>query len=271
MSVIDEAVELIKLSDSILVTAGAGMGVDSGLPDFRGENGFWEAYPSLGKRRISFTKIANPFAFRDNPKLAWGFYGHRLNLYKSTTPHAGFAILKQLGELVQNGLFVITSNVDGHFQKAGFPDHRVMEIHGSIHFFQCMRPCKECLWPAGELQVDHLSCSLESELPICPWCSGPARPNILMFDDWLWIPRRLEIQRNNWHVWKSVNKRTLVIEIGAGSNIPSIRKISQNQKTNLIRINPDAHDDSGFATLRIRMGALQALSEIAENIKLSKK
>ena len=45
MSVIDEAVELIKLSDSILVTAGAGMGVDSGLPDFRGENGFWEAYP----------------------------------------------------------------------------------------------------------------------------------------------------------------------------------------------------------------------------------
>jgi hypothetical protein len=91
-----------------------------------------------------------------------------------------------------------------------------------------------------------------------------------MFDDWLWIPRRLEIQRSNWHVWKSVNERTLVIEIGAGSSIPSIRKISQNQKTNLIRINPEAHDDSRFATLRIRMGALQALNEIADTLNLRK-
>ncbi len=76
--------ELISSSSGLLITAGAGMGVDSGLPDFRGNSGFWKHYPALGKLRMNFTDIANPAAFRDNPRLAWGFYGHRLKLYRDT-------------------------------------------------------------------------------------------------------------------------------------------------------------------------------------------
>jgi len=62
------------------VTAGAGMGVDSGLPDFRGDQGFWRAYPPYAKVGLSFADLANPRWFDEAPSLAWGFCGHRLNL-----------------------------------------------------------------------------------------------------------------------------------------------------------------------------------------------
>ncbi len=79
----------IKLScaDSLLLAAGAGIGVDSGLPDFRGPQGFWRAYPGLKKSGLRFEQIANPEHFHSDPTLGWGFYGHRLKLYRETQPH----------------------------------------------------------------------------------------------------------------------------------------------------------------------------------------
>ena len=117
---IEEAAAWIRHADGLLITAGAGMGIDSGLPDFRGPGGFWGVYPALGRARIAFEAIANPAAFERNPALAWGFYGHRLALYRQTKPHAGFAMLQALAEKLERGAFVFTSNVDGHFRKAGF-------------------------------------------------------------------------------------------------------------------------------------------------------
>ena len=52
--------EILKNADSILITAGAGMGVDSGLPDFRGNEGFWKAYPPIAKLGLTFSEMANP-------------------------------------------------------------------------------------------------------------------------------------------------------------------------------------------------------------------
>ena len=94
-------------ADALLVTAGAGMGVDSGLPDFRGNEGFWKAYPPMAKLGVSFVEMANPFWFDRDPSLAWGFYGHRLNLYRRTVPHAGFRQLLEIGRLKKKGLFRI--------------------------------------------------------------------------------------------------------------------------------------------------------------------
>src|ERR1700758_3667657 len=90
---LDKAAEVIRTADAILITAGAGMGVDSGLPDFRGNEGFWKAYPVVARLGLSFVEMANPRWFRNQPELAWAFYGHRLNLYRQTMPHAGFAKL----------------------------------------------------------------------------------------------------------------------------------------------------------------------------------
>src|SRR4028118_1532836 len=94
---IARAAQVIAQADALLITAGAGMGVDSGLPDFRGNEGFWKAYPPLQRLGISFVEMANPRWFHDDPHLAWGFYGHRLQLYRDTTPHQGFPILLEWG------------------------------------------------------------------------------------------------------------------------------------------------------------------------------
>ena len=73
----EKIAHFLKESSCILTFAGAGMGVDSGLPDFRGTEDFWKAYPPLAKAGIEFTSAANPSLFESKPNLAWGFYGHR--------------------------------------------------------------------------------------------------------------------------------------------------------------------------------------------------
>lgn len=112
---IKQAAEIVRHSDAIFISVGAGIGVDSGLPDFRGNKGFWKAYPLLGDERLSFQDLANPVWFESDPYRAWGFYGHRLNLYQSTTPHEGFTILKKLCDSKPLKSFIFTTNVDGHF------------------------------------------------------------------------------------------------------------------------------------------------------------
>src|ERR1041384_6286282 len=106
--IIERAAAAISSADALLIAAGAGMGVDSGLPDFRGNEGFWNAYPPYRRLGLSFVELANPAWFRSDPEQAWGFYGHRLNLYRKAQPHRGFALLKQWGEARPGGCFVFT-------------------------------------------------------------------------------------------------------------------------------------------------------------------
>lgn len=117
MDSLRQATTAIREADALLITAGAGMGVDSGLPDFRGNEGFWKAYPVAARLGLSFMDLANPHWFAKDPALAWAFYGHRLNLYRRTIPHAGFATLLRWAERKPAGYFVFTSNVDGHFKE----------------------------------------------------------------------------------------------------------------------------------------------------------
>ncbi|NIJ10111.1 NAD-dependent SIR2 family protein deacetylase [Saccharomonospora amisosensis] len=106
---LDRAAELISSASALLVCAGAGMGVDSGLPDFRGDEGFWRAYPPYARLGLSFVELADPEHFTTDPELAWGFYGHRLSLYRETTPHEGFQLLREWGEAKRGGVHVFTS------------------------------------------------------------------------------------------------------------------------------------------------------------------
>ncbi len=248
------------------------MGVDSGLPDFRGVEGFWRAYPPLARLGLHFEEIANPRWFEKDPNLAWGFYGHRLGLYRQTTPHAGFMLLLEATRRMNAGYFVVTSNVDGQFQKAGFYPDRVLEIHGSIHRLQCSVPCSPELWSADSLQVsvDVADLHATSVLPTCPRCGELARPNILMFGDRSWISHASERQESAFENWLGTlgDKRLVIIECGAGTAIPSIRWISSNvaEKTNshLIRINPrEAQAPSGHFS--IPTGALEGLCLLFPN------
>ena len=263
------AARLIHEAVSLFIGTGAGMGVDSGLADFRGNQGFWKAYPKLGHAGIEFTEIANPNAFIRNPRQAWGFYGHRLNMYRKTKPHAGFDILKKLGESRPKGYFVFTSNVDGQFQKAGFDPSIVAECHGSIHHLQCENSCTEAIWEANRLQVeiDTPNCLLTSELPVCPECLSLARPNILMINDWGWIPDRTEMQMINLNRWYNQTKKPVVIELGAGIHVPTVRRVCESFNAPLIRINPGEPEVPKKSDVSLPLGALDALGQIYQEFQ----
>lgn len=261
---VHQAAALIAQADGLLITAGAGMGVDSGLPDFRGTSGFWQAYPALGKVRIDFTEIANPQAFRSDPELAWGFYGHRLNLYRNIVPHEGFNILRRWASQKPHGAFVFTSNVDGQFQKTGFSEQQIHECHGSIHWLQCTDSVCGEVWSAADFkpEVDAERCRLISPLPKCPACGKLARPNILMFGDGHWVSDRYDEQDAACTSWLRSVKNPVVIELGAGTAVPSVRYFGEYQGVPMIRINVREAESTMGNCVSLPMGALEALQAL---------
>jgi len=267
-----KAAKILKEADALLITAGAGMGVDSGLPDFRGNEGFWKAYPPMKKLGKGFMDMANPVWFSRDPQIAWGFYGHRLNLYRRTVPHDGFRMLKEMGEKLKQGLFVFTSNVDGQFQKAGYDPERIVECHGTIHHFQCSSPCSSDIWDAKkeEVLVDEERFLAEQPFPKCRHCSAVARPNILMFGDFAWNSERTSTQESNLENWlrevRNANGNLVVIESGAGEAVATVRMtsegIARSMGGSLIRINPrDYHVPSGNH-VSIETGGLEGIEGI---------
>lgn len=265
---IARAADLIREADAIVIAAGAGMGVDSGLPDFRGNAGFWTAYPALAAAGIDFQAAASADSFDSDPARAWGFYGHRLALYCRTVPHPGYALLQQWASTKPHGCTVFTSNVDGQFQRAGFDPGQVHECHGSIHHLQCSTPCSEAIWPADAFlpTVDEAACRLVGAVPLCPHCGAVARPNILMFNDWSWVDVRAEAQRARQQAWLKRVRRPVVIEIGAGAAIPTVRHFSkrvvQQHGGTLVRINvrePEVPRGQGIGLAMAGLEALQAV------------
>ena len=247
------------------------MGVDSGLPDFRGDKGFWRAYPPFEQLGLNFFDLANPAWFERDPELAWGFYGHRLHLYRRTSPHSGFDVLRKWSDSKGDSYFVFTSNVDGQFQAANFDDGRIAECHGSIHHLQCVSPCSRHIWAAGatEVDVDEMTFRASPPLPHCSKCNTLARPNILMFGDSRFIGARSHTQEERMADWlaRMRGRKLVVIECGAGTAVPTVRwqceRVSSAFDTALIRINPrEFHGPDN--TISLAMGAEEALGQIDE-------
>lgn len=262
-----KAAEAISSAQALVITAGAGMGVDSGLPDFRGNQGFWQAYPPYGRLGISFMEAANPDQFQRDPLFGWGFYGHRLNLYRETVPHAGFALLRNWADRFSLDCFVATSNVDGQFQKAGFAEEQILEVHGSIHHLQCLTPCGMNIWPNREkISVDNATMRSRS-IPKCIHCGVVARPNILMFGDFSWISRRTDCQEERLQEFlaRHENRKLVIIECGAGTAIPTIRylgeRLGERRSASFIRINP-REPQVPTPHLSLPCSALEGLSRI---------
>jgi NAD-dependent SIR2 family protein deacetylase len=241
------AAEAIGNADALIITAGAGMGVDSGLPDFRGDHGFWNAYPMYRRLGLSFVQAANPEHFERDPAFGWGFYGHRANLYRATMPHQGFQILKKW--------------------LADFGEESILEVHGSIHHLQCLSPCSNAIWDNDEeIQVDFATMRA-GQIPKCIRCGGGARPNILMFGDFSWLPDRTRRQEREFDEFMTDHSgaRLVIIELGAGTAIPTIRHMGESLagRNNgvLIRINPrEAQVPPG--QISIAAGALAGLEGI---------
>ena len=257
--------DALEQADALVITAGAGMGVDSGLPDFRGDEGFWHAYPPFRRLGLRFVELANPRWFRSDPALAWGFYGHRKNLYTDTVPHAGFARLLRYAAGLPQGAFVFTSNVDGQFAKAGFAAEYIAECHGNIHHLQCLDPrCGAGIWPSAErVTVDPDTMRAAPPYPSCQTCGGLARPNILMFGDGTWRSERSDAQEARLEAWYARTARRVVIELGAGTAIPTVRHFSEvaarGPRATLIRVNP-REPQGPPNTLSFTTGAAETLA-----------
>jgi NAD-dependent SIR2 family protein deacetylase len=145
---------------------------------------------------------------------------------------------------MKQGAFVFTSNVDGQFQRAGFDPARILEAHGAIDWMQCTGECGPFSADGVTVCVDEASMRAGEPLPSCPSCGAPARPNILMFDDWGWDDTRTRVQQDRLRDWLEMTRtcRMVIVECGAGSAIPTVRSFCENAArsplTTLIRINP---------------------------------
>jgi len=278
------------------------MGVDSGLPDFRGpqaspsplalaleaaklnshartSQGFWKAYPQAQALGLSFSDMSNPRSFVKDPRFGWGFFGHRYQLYRDAVPHEGYHVLRRWGGAARLGSFTFTSNVDGAFLAAGFDEEKLVECHGSIHYLQAFdaRLCGD-IWPSAP-QLDKLvvdKATFLADEATLPYHTVPSsdtpilcRPNILMFGDGGWISDRTDAQEARFERYVQSlprDSRVVVIEIGAGLAVPTVRHTSESlldmfSNAQLLRINP-AEPQGPERTISIPEGGLAALTAL---------
>jgi NAD-dependent SIR2 family protein deacetylase len=165
-------------------------------------------------------------------------------------------------------LCVFTSNVDGHFRRPALTHSAFMSATARFITLQCLEPCGEQIWPADDYtpQVDNEACRLLNEPPTCPHCGGLARPNILMFGDWGWNEQRAAAQEARLQRLLSKAERPLVVELGAGTAIPSVRHFGQSvishHNGRMVRINPREPQVASPSDVGLAAGALEALSAI---------
>lgn len=297
-SELQRAATLITNASAVLIIAGAGIGVDSGLPDYRGPQGFWKAYPKLVNKGMSLEDMSHPDWFMKDPVAAWGFYGHRAQLYDNAKPHKGFRCLKKIVELKNENYFVFTSNIDNQFQVAGFDENKIFEAHGSLVHFQCVdEQCSEVWHADGDIPASNSDFQATGDLPNCPNCGASARPNVSMFGDTnlTWKDSRASQQKYQFMSWLRravgtleqsparrstrrshvADQKVVILEIGCGVSLHSLRYeaellISLKPETvNCIRINPVNHQINGESNVGIGLGSLESLIEIAKLMGVS--
>ena len=267
---LEQAATWVRDAKRFVITAGAGMGADSGLPTFRGAEGFWKAYPAFRQLGLEWRALARPKWFEEDPELAWGFYGHRVQTYRETAPHQGYHILKSWCQ--SRPSFVFTTNVDAAFQEAGWGEEQINEVHGSLSWLQCTALCHRETWSAEghDFHIDATSCRARSPLPMCPKCNRVARPNVVLFGDHTFTKQRTTAQRRRYESWLTKDPGLVVIEVGAGVDIPTARRHSRHlqvkYKANVIRINPE-NPEGASGMISLQMGARDALSAIQARVE----
>ena len=226
--------DLIKNADYVLIGAGAGLSTSAGL-EYSGkrfEDNFKEF---IEKYHFNDMYTAGFYDFKSEEEK-WAFWAKKI--YINDTGINATKLYKDILELFRNKkYFVITTNVDDQFYKAGFDKENIFAAQGSFRYIQCSRACHNKLYDAKDLVKEMIektkNCKIPTELvPICPVCGEKMSVNVrtdanfIQDDNWYRQDRKYSDFLDN-----TKNKNVLLIELGVGFNTPGIIRIPFEQMT----------------------------------------
>jgi NAD-dependent deacetylase len=232
----DELSKLLR--GRVLVITGSGVSAESGIPTFRGSDGYW--------RKMDPTKLATQTAFDSDGQLVWEWYGERRRHIREAEPNAAHLAVARLHEVAREYL-IVTQNVDDLHERAGTPADHLVHIHGEIFLSRCTDA--RCGYTTRE---DHPV----APLPSCPRCGARLRPAVIWFDELL---DGHEVSR----VGRFFAKDTvdLVLIIGTTAVFPYIIDWATREGS-LVEINPEPTTISPHARWIYRMRATEALAHL---------
>ncbi|MDO4163929.1 MAG: Sir2 silent information regulator family NAD-dependent deacetylase [Bacteroides sp.] len=244
---IGRAKELIAHADAVLIGAGAGFSAAAGLhysgPEF--EHDFADFIRNYGITDL-YTSSFYPFSTEEERWAYWARHIYTIRYKPEVLP----LYQKLLQLVVDKDYFVITTNVDGQFRKAGFCPERLFEVQGDYGLNQCLCGCHDALYNNENLVRQMVAtthdCRIPSRLvPVCPRCGGRmevhVRKDEYFVQDAAWHAayKRYQQYVNNLETRKSV----VLLELGVGFNTPTIIRYpfeimaESYSNTTLIRIN----------------------------------
>jgi len=254
----------------VLVLTGAGVSAESGIPTFRGKDGYW--------RNLDPTKLATPEAFARDPQLVWDWYRERRQRIRNARPNAAHEAIARLAQRTDKFLLV-TQNVDDLHARAGIRAEKMVRIHGDIFITRCSRcefsylgrggspePPGACtVQPTkGRLRSITPTSEKDANLPRCPECHTLMRPGVVWFGEQL---SRNELER----LEDFLNSRACDVVIVAGTTatfgyIIDWALRGSRDGTELIEVNPEETPLSRFATRLVREPAAIALLRIVDEL-----
>ena len=204
---IEKMKDLIRESKYIVVLTGAGISTESGIPDFRSKDGWWN--------KINPMEVATIDALEGNYELFREFYKHRIKIMEGCSHNIGHKIL---ADWEKAGVIkaVVTQNIDGFHREAG--SENVYELHGSINDIRC--------YSCGE---KHQNEDLIND-KACKICKGKLRPGVVLFGE--------QLPAEAWEgAYREILKSDLVIVIGTSLNVSPFNDLPFVSKGKKILIN----------------------------------
>jgi NAD-dependent SIR2 family protein deacetylase len=242
------AKNLIEQADYIVIGAGAGLSTAAGL-EYSGENFQTNFKEFINKYNFEDLYTATFYDFNTQEEK-WAFWAKLIDINRLNKEP--LSLYKKLYELVKNkNHFVITTNVDGQFEKAGFKQENIFAVQGDYAYLQCEEACHNKLYYNGDLVKKWLNntknCKIPTSLvPKCPICGKNMEMNLrkdaYFVQDEKWYKQNEKYEE---FLQKAKNFKMLLIEIGVGYNTPGIIKfpfeqmVYTNLNTTMIRINKD--------------------------------
>ena len=224
---VDKLRAALATADAVVVGAGAGLSTAAGYT-YSGPR-FSRLFGDFAARYGFSDMYSGGFYPYDTLEEHWAFWS-RYVMCNRYDPIPGRVYQQLLDLLRDRDYFVLTTNVDHCFQRAGFDKQRLFYTQGDYGLFQCSRPCCQETWDNEDViraMVDQQSdLRIPSELvPHCPHCGAPATMNLRSDGTF--------VEDEGWHkaaarysefLRRHEGMRTLYLEIGVGGNTPGIIK-----------------------------------------------